>query len=357
MILVESAGITDVGRKRRGNEDSFFLSDDLFLYIVADGMGGHNAGEVASRIVVETLRDHMKKYDGKKFDEKKPDFDDGLSIKANFLFSGIHLANRTIYNQAQESEAQQGMGSTLAAICLDNNMLITSNVGDSPIYLIRKNEIKDIYVPHTVMAEHAAMAPEGAKPLAKRFQHMLTRGMGVQETVEPAISEFPVLKNDIFVLCSDGLSDNVPREEICEMAIKEPPDAVCRSFVNLSNRRRGHDNITVIVLKILDLAYESRTTEPEKITKPVGEKPKITVEYDTEDDSYISFIDSINVEGVFIETSGSFFEGQEILLSFTIDDGKHSFMVNGKVSDRTSNGIHIKFEDLSEDDRKIIESL
>lgn len=357
MILVESAGITDVGRKRRGNEDSFFLSDEMLLYIVADGMGGHNAGEVASRIVVETLRNHMKKYDGKKPGEKKPDFDDGLSIKANFLLSGIHLANKTIYNQAQENPAQQGMGSTLAAICLDNNMLITANVGDSPIYLIRNSEIKEIYVPHTVMAEHAAMAPEGAKPLAKRFQHMLTRGMGVQEIVEPSISEFPVLKNDIFVLCSDGLSDNVPPEEICQMAIKEPPDAACRSFVNLSNRRRGHDNITVIVLKILDTDYESVADEPEKSKKTATEKPKITVEYDTEDDSYISSVDNISVEGVFIETSGSFFEGQEILLAFTIDDGKYSFMVNGKVSDRTPNGIHVKFEDLSGDDRNLIESL
>ncbi len=250
MIVIESAGITDRGKKRQGNEDALFLEDSLGLYVVADGMGGHLAGEVASRLVVETIRDYIKSYKKNADDENHIYCDETLSKEANRLLSGIHLSNKVVHEAARGNSSYRGMGSTVSVVYFTDCTLIAANVGDSPIYLIRDGQIKLLSVPHTVVAEQAALNPETADKLGIEFRHVLTRAMGTDETVRADIYEIQCFKNDILVISSDGLSDKASPEEIQKLVNSNGSDAACRRLVDLANERGGDDNITAIVLKV-----------------------------------------------------------------------------------------------------------
>jgi PPM family protein phosphatase len=256
MITVVSAGITDVGRKRKGNEDTLLLDGELQLYIVADGMGGHQAGEVASRLVVDTIRDYMKRFkEGCAVDGLK-DSDPGLSKEGNRLLSSICLANYEVNQLAQNNEFYRGMGSTVSVVFLADDILVAANVGDSPIYLVRGGGIEELSVQHTVLAEQAALYPGGTPLLGEMYRHMLTRAMGVQETVKPDIREVRFLKDEIVIICSDGLSNKVSPEEVLEIVSRETPEKACRLLVDLANNRGGEDNITIAVIKAKEVENE-----------------------------------------------------------------------------------------------------
>ena len=251
MVIVESAGLTDVGKKRKGNEDALFLDDDLKLYVVADGMGGHQAGEVASRLVVETIRDYMMRFKAREKEvEELVDSDESISKEANRLLSGVHLANWSVNQLSQSKDCYRGMGSTVSAVYITDELLVAANVGDSPIYLVHNTNIETLSVPHTVLAEQAALHPKGAEHIDSRFGHMLTRAMGVDETVRADVCEVPCFKGDVLVIGSDGLSNKVSPEEILEVVTRERPDRACRSLVDLANERGGEDNITAVVIKL-----------------------------------------------------------------------------------------------------------
>jgi PPM family protein phosphatase len=214
-------------------------------------MGGHQAGEVASNIVVETIRDYMKRFNPvDEVQEEIEDSDKSISRSANRLVSSIHIANRGVFELSQKNKSYEGMGSTVSAVMFNDESLIAANVGDSPIYLIHKNEIELISVPHTVFAEQRAIDPERAKYLDPRYAHMLTRAVGIEECIKPDVCETPYFKDDMLVLSSDGLSDKVATEEILEIAGGKNPNRACKILVDLANERGGDDNITVIVLKV-----------------------------------------------------------------------------------------------------------
>ncbi len=250
MIIVESAGISDIGKKRTQNEDSLFFDDTMGLYVVADGMGGHLAGEIASRLVVETIRDFIKQRKGNDQTEEVLESDNGLSKEANHLLSGIKLSNRIVHQTSLNNESYRGMGSTVSAVYFTNETFIIANVGDSPIYLIRDGRIELLSVIHTVFAEQTARDPEYADLIGNEFKHVLTRAMGVDESVQAHIHETPVYKNDILVISSDGLSDKASPEEILRVVVKNSSDKACQDLVDLANERGGDDNVTTIVLKV-----------------------------------------------------------------------------------------------------------
>lgn len=250
MIDIESTGITDIGKKRKGNEDALLVNGELGLYIVADGMGGHRAGEVASKLVVESIRDYMKRFKDDEKVEELEDTDLSLSKEANRILAGINLSNRVVHEIASSKDAYQGMGSTVSVIYFNAQTIIAANVGDSPIYLVHKGDIELLSVPHTVLAEQAAIDPEGAKQLGGEFKHMLTRAMGTEATVKASVCEIPYFKDDILVISSDGLSDLVSPDEILEIVTKHRPETACQSLVDLANSRGGTDNITVIVIGV-----------------------------------------------------------------------------------------------------------
>jgi protein phosphatase len=250
MLAIESAGITDIGKKRKNNEDALFLDDELKLYIVADGMGGHLAGEVASKLVVETIRDYLTRFREGDDVEELEDTDESLSKEANRLLSGIKLANRGIYQVAQNNESYLGMGSTVSAVYFTDDTVITANVGDSPVYLVHKGKIDLLSVTHNVLAEQTAKNPEAAKALGAEFKHMLTRAIGIEETVIPDICEIQCFDGDVITISSDGLSDKVSPDEILNVVERERPEIACQTLVDLANMRGGNDNITVIVLTV-----------------------------------------------------------------------------------------------------------
>jgi protein phosphatase len=250
MIIIESAGITDIGKKRKINEDSVFLDDKLGLYLIADGMGGHLAGEVASNLVVETISDYIKKL---REDDDTQEFDipdETLSREANHLVSAISLSNRIVHQISNRKEEYRGMGSTLSAIYFNKDTFIAANVGDSPIYLVHNGDIELISVPHTVIAEHEAAGSEGSRQIGPDFYNMLTRAVGTDEKVKPDICEIPYFKNNILVICSDGLSGNVTPNEILYAVENKSADTSCRYLIDLANERGGGDNISVIIIKI-----------------------------------------------------------------------------------------------------------
>ncbi len=250
MAVIQSAGLTDVGRKRKGNEDRFSINDKLGLYIVADGMGGHAAGEVASKIVVDTINEYMDRFQQNEKAEELEDLDQTLSKDANRLLSGIHLANKSVYQLSEKNQKLHGMGSTVSAVFFAENTSIIANVGDSPVYLIRNGEIDLLSVLHTVQAEHMALHPDNTRKIGENFNHVLTRGMGISETVKPDLSEMQIFKNDILIICSDGLSDKVKPSEIRDVALTYSPRKTCDNLIQMANDRGGEDNITLIVIKI-----------------------------------------------------------------------------------------------------------
>jgi len=257
MAKIESAGISDIGKRRKQNEDSLFLDDRMGLYVVADGMGGHNAGEVASKLVVETIRDYIKQGQSDDPVEERVGIDANLSKEAGLLLAGIQLSNRIVHQTALSNEAYRGMGSTVSAVYFTEKTFIVANVGDSLIYLIRNGEIEQLAVPHTLVAEQTERDPENAELLWSDFKHVLTRAMGVDEKVKADISEKPFFKNDILVICSDGLTDKADDEEILELVYNRRSEKACKSLVDLANARGGDDNITAIVLKVKSMGNET----------------------------------------------------------------------------------------------------
>ncbi|CAB5099634.1 Protein serine/threonine phosphatase PrpC, regulation of stationary phase [Olavius algarvensis associated proteobacterium Delta 3] len=346
MLSIQSAGITDVGRKRKGNEDAYHLDNDLRLFIVADGMGGHAAGEVASRLVVDSVVDFMTKFHAHPARNELPTSATELSPSANLLLNAVHMANRVVHQNAQQKPAYKGMGSTVSAVYLADDSLIAVNVGDSPIYLVQDQSIRSISVPHTMLAEYEDLHPEGNHQLAAHLKHVLTRAMGLRESVTPDVSEVSLSNDAIVVICSDGLSDKVPPDEICSVVTREPPSHAGSTLVGMANNRGGEDNITIIIARL--------TTESAAAPEDSGDtgKPiRIAVDYDTEEVSNQGFVTQISDAGVFIETADPIALGEEISVTFSGTGEIPAFLFNGRVCRRDPKGMEICFDHLTEDQR------
>ncbi len=249
---IQASGITDVGLKREGNEDSYSTDLDHGLYIVADGMGGHLAGEVASRIAVEMINSSFQRWVTHHTppEEVYGSPDPSLTVQGNYLSSSIRLANRVVYEMAHEYEQYQGMGTTVAAVHVTPSLVIAANAGDSRIYMIRDGDIERLSRDHTIVSEQVEagmMTPEEAE--TSPLKHVLTRNLGSSEDVDADIYEIEPANHDRFVLCSDGLTDLVSDREILEMTqAATDAEGLCRTFVETALRRGGHDNTTVIAV-------------------------------------------------------------------------------------------------------------
>jgi len=350
MVQLIATGISDVGRKRKGNEDSFFIDEALQLYVVSDGMGGHNAGEVASRIVVETIQELMIRF------RADPAItadlcDPSLSPEACQLVSAIHVANRKVFNTAKTNPAYKGMGATVSAIYVVGPKLITANVGDSPIYLIRNGAIEAMFVPHTMMAEYEALAPGGGKTLAEKFRHMITRAMGIAETVKPDVFEMLWKPGDVLVVSSDGMTDKIVPEEILQAAGLHKPEALCRRLVDWANERGGDDNITVVTLAIGPYGAGMAPRDGAKARAPV------TVDIDTEDASYSGLLKRVEGAILFIETVEPFAQGCPIMLTIADPDGNEALMLTATVVRRRTAGIDVSVEGITADQQLVLDKM
>lgn len=256
-MQVTSYGISDVGLKREGNEDSFSVEDSLGLYIVADGMGGHLAGEVASKISVEMINKVFRKWMEEDAGEEEifGEPDSSLSRQGNYILGGIRLANRVVYELALEKKEFHGMGTTVVVLLITPSLIIVANVGDSRIYLVRDGEIERLSRDHSIVAEQVEMGmmtEEEAETSSLR--HVLTRNLGSSEYVDPDIFELEPSNNDCFILCSDGLTDLVSDKELLEMTQNaEDPGALCKNFIDKVLKRGAHDNTTIISVLLTDV--------------------------------------------------------------------------------------------------------
>lgn len=239
MVIVESAGLTDVGRKREANEDRICVDDELGLYLVADGMGGHQAGEIASELVVTSIREFLRVPEARTAaaDNRGPEC-------ADRLLAGIRWSNQVVYEASMGRADRRGMGSTVAAVYICEDRLIAANIGDSPIYLVRNGGIDPLSVPHTLQADMQAQA------YAPFIGNVLTRAVGPHPSVDADLCEISCYKNDVLVLCSDGLSNKVSPSEIVDIASSRSPREACRQLVDLANQRGGEDNISVVAVRV-----------------------------------------------------------------------------------------------------------
>jgi protein phosphatase len=251
MIMVQAAGFSDIGKVRKANEDCFLLNEPIGLYVVADGMGGHRGGAIASRMAIETIDGYMAASSQESSQADETLTVDAQSSAANRLRQSICLANQEIYTQSVADKACRGMGTTVSALYLAGNSIITANVGDSPIYLLRNREIETLYTPHTLLHERKKIP----KSMEGRFSenklaHILTRAVGIRSDVGVDLVETPCFADDIIVLCSDGLSGKISREEIRDIVYRNDTPSACRKLTDLANQRGGEDNITVVVVRI-----------------------------------------------------------------------------------------------------------
>jgi len=255
--------MTDVGLQREGNEDSFSVQDAFGLYMVADGMGGHQAGEVASRVAVEMINESFSKWSK---DHVPPDEifgfpDESLSREGNYILGSIRLANRVIYEMACEYEQYNGMGTTIVSLLVGSGLIVAANVGDSRMYLVRDNRIERMSKDHTIVAEHAEMGVMTEEEAARSpLRHILTRSLGSSESVDAEVFEIEPSSEDRFILCSDGLTDLATDKEILKVAQKETdPQRLCRRLIDLALERGAHDNTTVVTV-FLDQVEKKRGT-------------------------------------------------------------------------------------------------
>ena len=251
---IRAAGITDVGLKREGNEDSFAANDASGLYLVADGMGGHLAGEVASGVAVEMIDKSFQRWIEYRtpLEELFGAPDPSLTLLGNYLSSSIRLANRVVYEMAMQYEQYRGMGTTVAALHVAPALIVAANAGDSRIYMIRNGQIERLSKDHTIVSEQVdmgMMSPEEAE--TSPLKHVLTRNLGSSEDVDADVFEIEPVNGDRFVLCSDGLTDLVSEEEVLQAVLEgDEPRALCQELLDIALRRGAHDNTTVVTVWI-----------------------------------------------------------------------------------------------------------
>ncbi|OGR78015.1 MAG: hypothetical protein A2X32_07765 [Elusimicrobia bacterium GWC2_64_44] len=244
---IDFAGASDVGKVRKNNEDSFLLDPGLELAIVADGMGGHNSGEVASQLAVKVTRD---KYESMKLTGMKPTpFNDKFTLEANQLGFAVQLANSVIYEAGTAGPENKGMGTTLSAALLNKSKLSIAHIGDSRIYLLRQNVMQQLTEDHSLVMEHVKkglLTREQAD--VSPLQNILTRALGTQKTPAVDLVETELEEGDRLLFCTDGLFKAVKEGSLQELLRIQPDNQkACAELLAAANANGGPDNITVIL--------------------------------------------------------------------------------------------------------------
>jgi len=246
-------GITDVGRKREANEDSFAVIPEDSLFVVADGMGGHAAGEVASRLAVAAISDFIASTRRDTEITWPFEYDMSMSIEGNRLRTAIRLANQRILDTISHKKDLEGMGTTLVSAMVSEGKACVGHVGDSRAYLIHEGAISQITSDHSWVNEQVKLGFLTRNDASRHpFRNVVTRALGSKEDVVVDLAEQPLQPGDYLVLCSDGLNSMLDDEEIVSivMANDSDIDAAARSLVARANEKGGEDNVTVILIKV-----------------------------------------------------------------------------------------------------------
>jgi len=249
---VRFAGETDVGRAREVNEDHLYLPESERLCLVADGMGGHASGEVASRVAVEAVVEYFHSTA-----EEAPvtwpyyvDFEHRLAERR--LQAAIQLANRRVFETAQAEAPMQGMGTTMVACLFTDHEVLLGHVGDSRAYRLRDGTIEQLTEDHSLLSDYVKLGKLDASAVSD-FPHknVIVRALGMKPTTRVDLRREPLRLGDIYVLCSDGLCGMVSDPEIHDIVAAEPDlDAAATRLVEAANAAGGADNITVALARL-----------------------------------------------------------------------------------------------------------
>lgn len=268
-LTLDFAAATDIGCKRSNNEDSYGYDAEQHIYVVCDGMGGNAAGEVASGMAVRTLIESYG-YFSQNIEPGGP-----LEQVENRLMASIFEANRVVREAGADNPELHSMGTTLVCVCLDVNRAVVGNVGDSRAYLLRNGTCRQITQDHSLLDEEIRsgnITPEMAA--ASNLQSVITRAVGVADTVEPDLFAATLQPNDLLLLASDGLTRYINPEEIALAASTGSElSAICDALIEHAKQRGGADNITCVLLRAVEVAAQTATEIPQTSTVPPQHMP------------------------------------------------------------------------------------
>jgi protein phosphatase len=247
-MKITAFGLTDVGRRRETNEDDFLLEPGRGVYAVADGMGGHAAGEIASRLAIETLQEVLERETKS---GKKMSVDDA----ADWLRAAVVEANRRICDSIRLHEERRGMGTTVVALVHSGQDAVVGHVGDSRLYLLRGPELIRMTSDHSWVNEQVKLGLMNDDTAQRHpMRNIVTRALGSRPDVLVDLTSMQVQRGDVFLLCSDGLNTMLSDEQIHAVLVdrRNDPEAACHALVEEANRHGGEDNVTVVVAKVAD---------------------------------------------------------------------------------------------------------
>jgi protein phosphatase len=253
-VQIVSSGLSDVGRVRTNNEDSFRIVEELGLFILSDGMGGEAHGEVASAMAVEAIQKYCeaeKEDSGVTVLEAVPE---NWTSQTRRLRNAVRQANHQIFQSAQKNSEQRGMGATVTTAWLKEARLSIAHVGDSRAYLLRSGNLQQLTNDHSLVAEQVRrglITPQQAEE--SEMQSVLLRALGAHPEVEVDVDEVEVFPRDVLLMCSDGLTRMVTEPEIAgTLQAETVPEAAAEKLISLANESGGVDNVTVIVVRFED---------------------------------------------------------------------------------------------------------
>src|SRR4029078_178475 len=268
-----AAGASDVRLQRENNEDSCVVLKEYDLFVVADGMGGHRAGDVASKLATETISEFFKSTAND--DVTWPfHFDTHLSEEENRLLTGIRVANRQIFERSTRSREYHGMGTTVVGAMFSprKNRMYIGHVGDSRCYRVRGGQIQLLTRDHSLINDYLLAMPDLTEEQRSELpKNVITRALGMQDQVVVDIQHDEPRPGDVYCLCSDGLSGMVQDEEILKI-VSSAPDIgeACRNLIARANEHGGEDNITAVLIKIEELVDAPTEEIPSLDRKAAG---------------------------------------------------------------------------------------
>lgn len=273
-LAVEVAGQTDVGCVRANNEDNFGYDSRYGIFVLCDGMGGQAAGEIASKMAVDTLLEYFRaeprtpppvpqqpaREASDEHSTKEIEPLPAISTPARSLAEAIHLANRRIFHAGQSENGRSGMGSTIVAALLRGNSLAIGNVGDSRIYLIRHGEIEQLTEDHSLVMEQVRLGyitREQAE--TSELQNVILRALGSEAEVQPDVEDLVAVNGDLILLTSDGLTRHVRDQEILDIVTQSTSlQAACASLIKTAKDRGGDDNVTCLLVRMVERPWYKR---------------------------------------------------------------------------------------------------
>ena len=249
-FTLQAAGKTDVGRVRANNEDNFGYDVDHQIFVLCDGMGGEAAGEIASGLTVNKILSYFR--DGAVPVVDQPE-DEEVSESARLLRSAVQVANQAVYREALANPEHTGMGTTVVAVLFGDDSLAVAHLGDSRLYRIRGDAIEQLTTDHSVVMEQVRRGLLTIEEAARsHMQNLITRALGLRESVEPELGAEPVSAGDVLLLCSDGFSRFVPEQRTLELLGQSKDlQQCCDSLVEAAKQLGSDDNITCVLVRVL----------------------------------------------------------------------------------------------------------